>query len=129
MTNTANVFAQVMCILMAIFCGSFQSLDWRLVALLFTGLPPLLAIFIGFKNPWATFVSVFDSAFEKTTERQRDESEESQVQGCLDLGRHGRVLDISLLPPCWGKSFLDFFTFRLGANSQDGWDGERALNS
>lgn len=73
--------------MMAIFCGSFESLDWRWVALLFTGLPPLLAIFIGFKNPWATLVSVFESAFQKPTERQREESEESQVQGCLDLGR------------------------------------------
>ena len=114
-----------MCILMAIFCGSFQSLDWRWVALLFTGLPPLLAIFIGFKNPWATLVSVFESAFQKPTERQREEAEESQVQGCLDLGREmEKVLwvislpwffaDFSLLPPCWGKSFLDFFQpFRL----------------
>lgn len=100
----------VMCILMAIFCGSFQSLDWRWVALLFTGLPPLLAIFIGFKNPWATLVSVFESAFQKPTERQRlEESEASQVQGWMGEGASSELMTAAL------KLALCFLACGLGS--------------
>lgn len=45
--NTA--YSLVAC-LMATTCGAYQGLDWRMDALLWCGLPPLLALLFGFKD-------------------------------------------------------------------------------
>ena len=53
-----NTAYSIMAVLMATTCGMFQSLDWRLDALLWCGLPPFLAFFIAFKKPLELLQSI-----------------------------------------------------------------------
>ena len=53
--NTA--YSLVAC-LMATTCGAYQGWDWRIDALLWCGLPPLLALLLGFKDVPALLASI-----------------------------------------------------------------------
>lgn len=81
-----NTAYSIIAIAMAIFCGATQSLDWRLDALLWCGLPPLLAIAVCFPAPVELLRSIPAAASKRSAQKSESSGMSgSEISGAIKL--------------------------------------------
>ncbi|CAK8995266.1 Solute carrier family 22 member 6-B (Organic cation transporter 1-B) (Renal organic anion transporter 1-B) (ROAT1-B) [Durusdinium trenchii] len=111
-----NTAYSIMAVLMATTCGMFQSWDWRVDAMLWCGLPPLLAFFIAFNKPFTLLSSIPSTLRSKGESSESSKSSESEFSMSPSIFKAALQLGVCFLACGVGSYGLSYSAGKLSEN-------------